>query len=132
MMRDLNAFEKHIAELRNATNDIEISCSLAYNNGPDVGIRKICNGDRSKDFVMIDGIVWLIAGDAYACSHNGEKHRLQSVFAIRTTPIEEITVELRAQAIVMSNIVTVYLGRRCVYDRSDLSTESVVLKVRGD
>ena len=131
-MRDLNAFEKHIEELRNATSDIEISCSLAFNDGPDVGIRKISNGDHTKDFVMIDGIVWLIAGDAYINVYDDEKRRLRSVFAIRTTPIEAITVELRAQAIVMSNIVTVYLGKRHVYDRSDLSDESVVLKVKSD
>ena len=124
-MRETNAFEKHIESLNNETENISVSCGLAYNeNGPDVGVRKFVENLNYSDSVIVDNIVWLIAGDVY---EKENKTRLSSVRQILNTSIENMIVELRAQSVVMGNIIQVYLGKRKVVGKKQLSEEKVVL-----
>lgn len=124
-MRETNAFEKHIESLNNETENISVSCGLAYNeNGPDVGVRKFVENLNYSDSVIVDNIVWLIAGDVY---EKENKTRLSSVRQILNTSTESMIVELRAQSVVMGNIIQVYLGKRKVVGKKQLSEEKVVL-----
>lgn len=124
-MRELNAFEKHIESLNNETENISVSCGLAYNgNGPDVGVRKFVENLNYSDSVIVDNIVWLVAGDVY---EKKNKTRLSSVRQILNISTENMIVELRAQSVVMGNIIQVYLGKRKVVGKKQLSEEKVVL-----
>lgn len=56
----------HINQLVEATNHIKVTYSLAYdeNGHPTIGIRGFFNENRMNDSVIIDDVVWLIAGEA--------------------------------------------------------------------
>lgn len=125
-MRELNGIEKHVERLYDEIRNISVSCSLAFgeNGSPTVGIRKYTEG-KNADCVIIDDIVWLIAGDAYTTSGK----ELKTLQDIRNTPTNEIVIHLRAQATVMCNIVQVTLGKHNVTSERNLSTERIVLNL---
>lgn len=107
----------HIEKLVEATKNITVRYSLAYNeDGPDIGIRGHFD-NPSKDSVIIDDIVWLIAGDIY---EKDTHKRIRNINDI-TNPCcnsQTIYVRLRAQAIVYGKIVQVDLGKKFVYSIS--------------
>jgi hypothetical protein len=108
--------EKTMKALYEKTDKFEIFYAYAYNDGPSVGMRAVQD-------IITDGIVWLVAADAYA---NGVK--LGSVSAINDADIESLTVEARASALVYGLYVTVELGKYSV-EKKDVAQD--VLNNRG-
>ena len=110
-MRELNGIEAHIKKLHEATENIEVFIASAYSdiNGhsePCLGIR-----DRSNRGVTIDSIPWLIAGTAkHSTGSNINEIKYLSLFKVLT--LENIYIELRAQALVYGCFVEIELGKR--------------------
>ena len=128
-MRELTPIELHIEKLNEMTNDIAVSYSLGFKEKgiPTVGIRKYSE-ERDSDCVNCDGIVYLVAGDAY----DTEGNHLERVIDIHDTPIDNIRVHLRAQASIMGRITTVYLGTRTVWEKKILSDERGILHLNKE
>lgn len=118
--------ENHIKKLIEATKNITVRYSYAYNDGPDIGVRGSFD-NPSKDSVIIDGIVWLIAGDIY---DNEMQERCSSVSAMKHIyKPEDLTVYLRAQAMVFDKIVSVELGSRKVLTIKNLDDYSGLMEL---
>lgn len=128
-MFELTAIEKHCENLLQLTENISVSYSLGFKEGgkPTVGIRRWTK-ERNSDCVICDGIVYLVAGDAI--DKNG--HCIESVAQIHDTPIDEIRVNLRAQATIMGHIVTIGLGTRTVWMREIVSDERGILHLNKE
>lgn len=117
--------ENHIKKLIEATKNITVRYSAAYNeDGPDIGIRgafetqKIqSNGTCYTDSVIIDGISWLIAGDIIV-TKTGKRYRDIYGLIYREIDPRSIQVILRAQASVCGKIVQVTLGKKSIYSIS--------------
>ena len=124
-MFEVTAVEKHFEELHNMTEDISVSYSLGFKEGglPTVGIRRWNKDERNGDCIICGNIVYLVAGDAI----DKTGRIIESVTELHNTPIEEIRVNLRAQATIMGHIVTVHLGTRNVCMREVISDERGVL-----
>lgn len=123
MKREYTPIETHIEALSKQAKGITVSYSLAFNEGgrPAVGIRKH-RSDTMSDSIVIDGVAWLIAGDAF---EDGKP--LDTVSAISDADVASLTVELRAQAIICCNVVHVHLGSHKVASREILCDERGLL-----
>ena len=128
-MFGITAVEKHFEELHNMTENISVSYSLGFKEGglPTVGIRRWTE-ERNSDCVICEGIVYLVAGDAI--DNNGNV--IKSVTTLHNTPIEEIRVNLRAQATIMGHIVTISLGTRTVCGKEIVSDERGILHLNKE
>lgn len=128
-MFGITAIEKHFEELHNMTENISVSYSLGFKEGglPTVGIRRWTE-ERDSDCVICEGIVYLVAGDAI--DNNGNV--IESVTTLHNTPIEEIRVNLRAQATIMGHIVTISLGTRTVCGKEIVSDERGILHLNKE
>ena len=100
--------ENHIKKLHEATENIEIFIASAYDwidgkSIPSLGIR-----DKENKGINIDNTFWLIAGTPY--SNKDHKHiQYLSQFVAN---IENVYIDLRAQAMVYGHMITVELGKR--------------------
>jgi hypothetical protein len=112
----------HIIRLNDAVSSLSVRYSLAFNEGgrPSVGVRGVFG---KTDCVIVDDIVWLIAGDVMY--RNGTE--INSVSEISKADISDMKVSVRAQAMVACNIVTVDLGIRNIVLRKDVTPESGIL-----
>lgn len=116
--------ENHIKKLIEATKNPTVRYSMAYNDGPDIGIRGVFD-NPTKDSVIIDGISWLIAGDIY----EKETHkRVTSVHDIiyRYYEPQNIYVMLRAQAMICGKIIQITLGKKFIYSISYGSVDGMM------
>lgn len=107
-VREYNGLEDHIKRLHEATENIEIFIASAYSdiNGemvPSLGIR-----DRDNKGVIIDGTPWLIAGTVY----HSNKTEIRYLSMLKCLSIENIYIDLRAQASIYGCLVHVDLGKR--------------------
>lgn len=125
--------EEHIKKLIEATKNPTVRYSLAYNDGPDIGIRGVFKkdpriqvlGENTSDCVIIDNIPYLIAGDIY----EKETHkRVTSIHDIiyRYYEPQNIYVMLRAQAIVCGKIIQITLGKKFIYSISYGSVDGMM------
>lgn len=129
-MFEITAVEKHFEELHNMTENISVSYSLGFKEGglPTVGIRRWNKDERNGDSIICGNIVYLVAGDAI----DKTGRIIESVTELHDTPIEEIRVNLRAQATIMGHIVTVHLGTRSVWMKEIVSDERGVLHLNKE
>lgn len=115
--------EETVAQLRDATNGMVVSFSLAWNDGPDVGVRRdaeIGKHEPRADSIIIGDTVWLIAGDVLdAKSYD----RFKSVRSIANADVSELLVNIQAQASVYGSIVQIGLGKHRVKERHMISEE---------
>ena len=98
----------HVIKLIEATKNINVTYAPAYTQDgkPDIGVRK-----ENNDSVVIDDVVWLIAGDIYNKTYNA---RIDNVSTLGWYKPNGIYVSLRAQASIAGKIVQVHLGKRDV------------------
>ena len=130
-MREYNGIESHISKLQEATKNIEVFISPAYDYvdgeyAPSLGIR-----DKENVGVCIDNIYWLIAGTAiYA--HEEIRYMDLLLFMIDH---ESTYIDLRAQASIMGHLIQVDLGKRKIVSfEKDEATNRIFAKLepRGD
>jgi hypothetical protein len=114
----------HINKLTAATDNIPVSYRLAYNDGPDVGVRGAINDNLTSDLIFIDDVAWLIAGDV---RHIVSRDRLKRVAHIHNAMLNDLVVELRAQAIVGGKTLIAHLGTHKVVDRKVINDECGIL-----
>lgn len=121
-MFEVTPIEKHIENLVEMTKEIAVSYSLGFkeHGEPTIGIRRYEKDNRNADCIICDDIVYLIAGDAY---DKKSQCIIERVTELHNIPIEDIRVNLRAQATIMGQIVTVHLGTRTVSEKEIISDE---------
>jgi hypothetical protein len=127
-MFETTPLENHIENLTNMAKEISVSYSLGFKERgePTIGIRRYAKDEMNADCIICDGIVYLIAGDAFDIS-DGQHSLIERVKIMHEMPIENIRVNLRAQATIMGQIVTVHLGTRTVKGKEIISDERGIL-----
>ena len=128
-MFNAEIINKYKDQLQKAVSGTTIFYASAYNDGPDVGIRKYGNKNNRVEDVQLDGICWLIAGDAFFVK-DGAATRLSSCQKISKTHVENIVVELRAQGMVNGVIDIIPLGLFLVKDKSVVNDEFGLLRLK--
>lgn len=125
----------HIQRLVDATEHLMVSYRYAYNDGPDIGVRGYNMNKKVDDIsyqgcrddtVVIDGIVWLIAGDICNIPRNARVWNLREMLSL---DLDSLRVNVRAQAFVAGTIVTVDLGTRKVSERYSLDNGEGVISL---
>ena len=118
----------HIKRLVEATNHIKVTYSLAYdeNGHPTIGIRGFFNENRMNDSIIIDDVVWLIAGEAI---NKVLREKVKTVGEMSFHNPETLVIDLTAQAIVYGQIVRVHLGRRAVEGVQRITDEYGVIEL---
>lgn len=123
----------HIEKLNEATKMLMVSYRRAYNDGPDIGVRGynmnrrvegICYQGCQDDVVVIDGIAWLIAGDIW---NKVIKKRVRDIWVMPGANLDNMGVNVRAQAMVRGRIIKVDLGTRRISARYPLENNEGVL-----
>ena len=121
-MFNTEIINKYKGKLREAVSGTNMFYAWAYNNGPDIGMRKYGDEHHHVQDVILDGICWLIAGDVYLTS-DGTSTRLTSCSQVAAAPIRNLHVVLRAQGMVDGEIDTIPLGSFSITDRTVISDE---------
>lgn len=117
------SMEQEIAQLREATNGMVIAFSLAWNDGPDIGVRKsgeLGHHDPRADSIIVNDHCWLIAGDILDAKSYKRFTRVADVF--RADPCE-LLVRVRGQALVYGSMVQVDLGTHKVQEILKINDE---------
>ena len=115
--------EQEIAQLREATNGMILAFSFAWDNGPDIGVRKsgeIGKHDPRADSILVNDHCWLIAGDVLDALSYERFNRVSRVF--RANPAE-LLVRVRAQALVRGSMVQIDLGTHKVKSMHKINDE---------
>ena len=128
-MFNTEIINKYKSQLQAAVSGTTMFYAYAYNEGPDIGMRKYGDEHHQVQDIILDGICWLIAGDVYMVA-NGAAKRLNSCFKVESVPVENLVVELRAQGMVNGEIDTIPLGLFCVADRTVVSDEFGLLRLK--
>ena len=128
-MFNTEIINKYKSKLQDAVSGTTMFYAWAYNNGPDIGMRKYGDEQHRVQDVIIDDICWLIAGDVYMVA-NGAAMRLNSCFKVESVPVENLVVELRAQGMVDGEIDQIPLGLFCVAERTVVSDEFGLLRLK--
>lgn len=98
-------FSETIAKLRELTEHTEIYALISYEDGKfRIGFRRQCAGSPYSD-PIIDGNVFMLCADAY------DYAKIYSTAELWGTPIDEITVYLRAQVMAGGSICKIDLGK---------------------
>lgn len=98
-------FSETIAKLRELTQHTEIYALISYEDGKfGIGFRRQCVMSPYFDPV-VDGNVFMLCADAYSYAW------INSTSELWGTPIDDITVHLRAQVIVAGSICRIDLGK---------------------
>ena len=115
--------EHEIQTLREATEGMILAFSLAWNNGPDIGVRKsgeLGNHDPRCDSLIIGDNVWLIAGDILDAKSYDRFRRVSRVF---NADPAELIVRVRSQAMVCGSMVQIDLGTHKVKEIHKINDE---------
>ena len=121
--------EQEIQALMEATKNINVAFCLAYDNGPDIGVRKsgeIGKHDPHSDSIVVNDHCWLIAGDILDAKSYERFTRVARV--CRANP-NELKVHLRAQAMIAGTFVQVELGYHNVVSIHPICNECGQLKL---
>lgn len=115
----------HIEKLIEATNGIEVSYQLAFDSSgsPDIGIRGAINGDINSNSIIIDDIVWLIAGDIINAATGT---RITDIHEMKWHKPNSIYINLRAQSIIAGTIVQIHLGRKNVTKITKIAAVGII------
>ena len=128
-MFNIEIINQYKSKLRNAVTGTTMFYAFAYNDGPDIGMRKYGDENHRVQDVILDDISWLIAGDVYMVA-NGAAMRLNSCSKVESVPVENLVVELRAQGMVNGEIDTIPLGLFVVENRTIVSDEFGLLQLK--
>ncbi len=121
---------KYKPELQKAVNGTTVFYAYAYNNGPDIGMRKY--GDESNhvsDVQLDEGYPWLIACEVYQIQE-GRTERLNACRKVAAAPVENLVVEIRAQGMVDGVIDIIPLGLFTVASRTIVNDEFGLLHLK--
>lgn len=99
--------DAHIRKLHDSMSGIRISYRPGYDqDGPCIGIRGAMTSKHS-DSIIIDDVVWLVAGDIYTkCTNN----QIRSMVQMAHANPAGLMARMRAQALVAGCMVNVTLG----------------------
>lgn len=118
--------DAHFKELEARIHGLRMLYAYAYNDGPDVRMLKHAE-DRTRACIVIgtgdEAVAWLIAGDAIT----GERVRDNRVSKLHEASIEDIFVEVRAQAMCGNVLVKADLGCHKVVAKEIVSEERGIL-----
>lgn len=98
-------FSETIAKLRELTQHTEIYALISHEDGKfGIGFRRQCVGSPYFD-PIVDGNVFMLCADAYSYA------KIDTTSELWGTPIDNITMYLRAQVMVAGSICQIDLGK---------------------
>lgn len=104
-------FSETIAKLRELTQHTEIYALISHEDGKfGIGFRRQCVGSPYCD-PIVDGNVFMLCADAYSYA------KIDTTSELLGTPIDNITMYLRAQVMVAGSICQIDLGKYKVNHR---------------
>lgn len=127
-MFNSDIINKYKTDLREAIHGTNMFYAWAYNDGPDIGMRKYGDEHNHVQDVILDGISWLIAGEVYQIA-NGTSTRLTSCSQVAAAPAHTLCVCVRAQGMIDGVIDTIPLGSFGVTEQTIVSNEFGLLRL---
>lgn len=101
-------FSETVAKLRELTQHTEIYALISYEDGKfGIGFRRQCVDSPYFDPV-VDGNVFMLCADAY---NNYSNTKIDTTDELWGTPIDTITIYLRAQVVAAGSICQIDLGK---------------------
>ena len=101
-------FSETVAKLRELTQHTEIYALISYEDGKfGIGFRRQCVDSPYFDPV-VDGNVFMLCADAY---NNYSNTKIDTTDELWGTPIDTITIYLRAQVMAAGSICRIDLGK---------------------